>query len=131
VLDVPGLNLAPLRFSIQANPGDDTVVAGYPEDHSFTAVPAQIGQLLRADSPDIYGSGRVGRQLYQIRGDVRPGDSGGPLLSPAGTVNGVVLASAAQVSDTAFVLTASEIQADAHTGASATAQVSTGGCTSG
>jgi S1-C subfamily serine protease len=131
VLDVPGLNLAPLQFSTKANPDDDAVVAGYPENQSFTAVPARVGQELRAEGPDIYRSGQVARQLYQIRGDVRPGDSGGPLLSPAGTVNGVVLASAAGVPDTAFVLTASGIQADATAGANATAPVSTQGCTPG
>jgi len=131
VLDVPGLNLAPLRFSTQASPGDNAVVAGYPLDHSFTAVPARIGQVLRADGPDIYGSGQIDRQIYQIRGTVRPGNAGGPLLSPGGTVDGVVFASAVQAPDTAFVLTASEIQADAHAGANATVPVSTQGCTPG
>jgi len=131
VLDVPGLNVAPLRFSTQANPDGDAVVAGYPGNHSFTAVPARIGQALRVEGPDIYGSGQVGREIYQIRGVVRPGDSGGPLLSPAGTVSGVVLAPAAGVPDTAFALTASEVQADANAGASAKAPVSTQGCTLG
>jgi hypothetical protein len=104
-------------------------VAGYPEDHSFAAVPARIGQVLPAESPDIYGSGQVDRQVYQIRGLVSPGNSGGPLLSPGGTVDGVVLAAAGGVPDTAFVLTAAEVQADADAGASATAPVSTQGCT--
>jgi S1-C subfamily serine protease len=132
VLDVPGLNLAPLQFSTQARPGDNAVVAGYTEDkHSFTAVPARIGQVLRADSPDIYGSGQVDRQIYQIRGAVQLGNFGGPLLSPGGTVDGVVFARAVQARDTAFVLTASEVQADARAGASATAPVSTQGCTPG
>jgi S1-C subfamily serine protease len=129
VLYVPGLDLTPLRFSTQANTGDDAVVAGYTEDHSFTAVPARIGQVLAAESPDIYGSGQVDRQVYQIRGLVGPGNSGGPLLSPGGTVDGVVFAAAGGVPDTAFVLTASEVQADANAGANATAPVSTQGCT--
>jgi S1-C subfamily serine protease len=131
VLDVPGLNVTPLRFSTQANPGDDAEVAGYPLDHPFTVAPARIAQALRVEGPDIYGSGQVGREIYQIRGIVRPGNSGGPLLSSAGTVSGVVLASAAGVRDTAFALTASEVQADASAAASATAPVSTQGCTPG
>jgi S1-C subfamily serine protease len=95
VLDVPGLRLAPLRFSTQASPGDNAVVAGYTESsQSFTAVPARIGQVLRADGPDIYGSGQVDRQIYQIRGAVQLGNFGGPLLSPGGTVDGVVFARA-------------------------------------
>jgi S1-C subfamily serine protease len=129
VLDVPGLNLAPLRFSTHAHPGDDAVVAGYPLDHSLTAVPARIGQVFQGESPDIYRSGQIVRKIYQIRGDFAPGNSGGPLLSPGGTVDGVVLAGAVGAPDTAFALTASEVQADANAGANKTAPVSTQGCT--
>jgi S1-C subfamily serine protease len=129
VLDVPGLSLSPLRFSTQANPGDNAVVAGYPEDRSFTAVPARIGQVLQTQGTDIYGSGQVDRQDYQIRAVVRPGTSGGPLLSPGGTVDGVVFAAVAGVPATGFALTASAVRADASAGASATAPVSTQACT--
>ena len=131
VLDVPGLNLAPLRFSTQAKPGGDAVVAGYPLDHAFTAVPARIGQVLGVTGLDIYQSDQVDRQVYQVRGAVEPGDSGGPLLSSEGTVDGVVFSAAGGVSDTAFVLTASEVQADANAGANATVPVSTQGCMPG
>jgi S1-C subfamily serine protease len=131
VLDVPGLNLAPLRFNTQAHLDDNAVVAGYTENHSFTTAPARIGQVLRAESPDIYGSGQVDRQIYQIRGGVKLGNSGGPLLSPGGTVDGVVFDRAAGVPDTAFVLAASAVQADANAGANATVPVSTQGCTPG
>lgn len=130
VLDVPGLNLAPLPFSTRSAPGDNTVVAGYPDDDPFTAVPARIGQAVRAEGQDIYGVGQVDRQFYQIRGLVRPGNSGGPLLSPGGTVDGVVFAAVAASPDTGFALTASEVQPDANAGAHATAPVSTQGCTS-
>jgi hypothetical protein len=41
----------------------------------------------------------------------------------------VVFAAAVGVSDTGFALTSSEIQADANAGATATAPVSTQGCT--
>lgn len=129
VLDVPGLNLAPLRFSTKANPGDDAVVAGYTEGQSFTAVPARIGQVLRVEGPDIYRSGQVDRQIYQIRGAVELGNFGGPLLSPGGTVDGVVFARAVGASDTAFALTASAMQADANAGANAKVPVHTQGCT--
>ena len=131
VLYVPGLNLKPLRLAGRASNGSDAVVAGYPLDHSLTAMPARIGQVLPVKSPDIYSSGQVDRQVYQIRGVVEPGNSGGPLLSPAGTVDGVVLGVKVGVPDTGFVLTASEVQADANAGANATVPVSTQGCASG
>ena len=90
VLDVPGLNVAPLRFSTQANPDDNAVVAGYPLDQAFTAVPARIAGVLRAEGTSIYEAGQVDREVYEIRAVVQPGDSGGPLLSPSGTVDGMV-----------------------------------------
>lgn len=129
VLDVPGLNLAPLSF---ANPpgkaGDSAVVAGYPLNHPFTQVPARIGDVQEAQGPDIYQTGTVNRQIYELKGVVQPGNSGGPLLSPNGTVYGVIFAAAVGQSDTGFALTASEVAADANSGRTATTPVSTQGC---
>ena len=128
VLYVPNLNMAPLHFAGQANSGADAVVAGYPLDHAFTAVPARIGEIQKAVGPDIYQTGEVDRQIYEIRAQVEPGNSGGPLLSPSGNVDGVVFAAAVGVSDTGFALTAAEVAGDAAAGASATTPVSTQGC---
>jgi S1-C subfamily serine protease len=128
VLYVPGLNLTPLRFDDQAVAGDDAVVAGYPLDHAFTAVAARIGVTQNAVGPDIYQTGTVDRQIFEIRAVVQPGNSGGPLLSPSGTVYGVVFAAAVDTSDTGFALTAQEVAADANAGASQTIPTSTQGC---
>jgi S1-C subfamily serine protease len=127
VLDVPSLNAAPLRFSRQAKPGDNAVVAGYPLDRAFTAVPARIAGVLRAEGASIYQTGHVDRQVYEIRAP-QPGDSGGPLLSPSGTVDGMVQTLKSGVPDTGFALTAAYIQADAKAAAKATAPVSTQDC---
>jgi hypothetical protein len=50
------------------------------------------------------------------------------LLSPAGTVDGVVFAAAVGESDTGFALTAAEVSDDASTGQQLTSAVSTGAC---
>ena len=128
VLYVPGLNLTPLQFAGQAQNGADAVVAGYPLNHPFTAVPARIGGTQRAVGPDIYQTGQVTRQIYEISGVVEPGNSGGPLLSPSGSVYGVVFAAAVGTSDTGFALTAAEVASDANAGARQTFPVSTQGC---
>jgi S1-C subfamily serine protease len=128
VLYVPGLNMAPLNFAGQAQDGADAVVAGYPLDHAFTAVPARVGDIQDATGPDIYQTSQVTRQIYEIKALVQPGNSGGPLLAPNGTVYGVVFAAAVGVPDTGFVLTAGEVSADAQAGSSATIPVSTEGC---
>jgi S1-C subfamily serine protease len=128
VLYVPGLDLTPLKFDDQAQTGDDAVVAGYPLDQSFTADAARIGGTQDAVGPDIYQTGQVDREIYEIRANVRPGNSGGPLLSPAGNVYGVVFAAAVGASQTGFALTANEVAADAKAGEQQTTPVSTQGC---
>lgn len=128
VLYVPGLDLTPLQWAGQAQDGANAVVAGYPLDHPFTAVAARIGGVQSAVGPDIYQTGQVTRQIYEIKAVVEPGNSGGPLLSPAGTVDGVVFAAAVGVPDTGFALTSSEVAADANAGANETFPVSTQGC---
>jgi S1-C subfamily serine protease len=128
VLYVPGLDAPPLRFAGPATTGADAIVAGYPLDGPFTAVAARVGPSQDATSPDIYQSTQVTRQIYSIRADVRPGNSGGPLLTPRGTVDGVVFAAAISVPDTGYVLTANEVASDAAAGAGATAPMSTEQC---
>jgi S1-C subfamily serine protease len=128
VLYVPGLDLTPLPFATQQGVGDDAVVAGYPLNHPFTAVPARIGEVQDPEGPDIYQTGIVTRQIYQIRALVQPGNSGGPLLAPDGSVYGVVFAAAVGVQDTGFALTAGQVEGDANAGAGETNPVSTQGC---
>lgn len=128
VLYVPGLNLTPLQFNDQAAAGADAVAAGYPLDHSFTAVAARIGGTQNAVGPDIYQTGQVNRQIFEIKAVVEPGNSGGPLLSPSGSVYGVVFAAAVGQSDTGFALTAGEVANDAKAGATQTFPTSTQGC---
>jgi S1-C subfamily serine protease len=128
VLYVPGLDLTPLHFNYQGQAGASAVVAGYPLNRGFTQDAARIGGTQNAVGPDIYQTGQVNRQIFEIRATVEPGNSGGPLLSPSGTVYGVVFAAAVDASDTGFALTANEVAADARAGANQTFPTSTQGC---
>ncbi|MGH3125188.1 MAG: MarP family serine protease, partial [Streptosporangiaceae bacterium] len=128
VLYVPGLNARTLQFAGPANLGDEAIVAGYPRDNPFTVVPARVGNDQLAQAPDIYQSKEVTRQIYSIRADVQPGNSGGPLLAPNGEVDGVVFAAAVGVKDTGYALTASEVESDARSAAAATRGVPTQAC---
>jgi len=129
ILYVKDLNLPALHFAGASNPGDNAVVAGYPLDATeLHLVPARIGGVQNAHGPNIYETSTVTRQIYEIRAVVKSGNSGGPLLSPRGTVDGVVFAAAVGVSDTGFALTAAEVSADASAGEQLTSAVSTGAC---
>ncbi len=128
VLYVPELRRSRLRFDGPAKRGASAVVAGYPQDGPFTPVPARVRGLQQARGPDIYQRRQVVRQIYSLRAVVRPGNSGGPLLSPAGRVYGVVFAAAVDRSDTGYALTAAEVQPTARASSATTTRVSTGQC---
>jgi S1-C subfamily serine protease len=128
VLYVPHLRARSLSFRSQASRGANAIVAGYPRNQRFTAVPARIGSELNATSPDIYQTQTVTRNIYAVRAVVQPGNSGGPLLTPGGSVYGVVFAAAVGVKDTGYALTANEVASAARAGRAATAPVSTGPC---
>ena len=104
------------------------MVAGFPGGGPLTATPARIRGTISARGSDIYDQGSVTREVYAIRGEVRPGNSGGPLLSPDGRVDGVVFASAIDDPDTGYALTARQVADAARVGASASTAVSTGSC---
>ena len=128
VLLVPGLPGTPLDFAGPAEAGADAVVVGYPQDGPFRADAARVRQTQRARGPDIYGERTVVREIYALRGRVRPGNSGGPLLDARGDVLGVVFAAAADDPQTGYALTADEVASDAQQGRAATEQVSSGRC---
>lgn len=129
ILYVAGLNRSPLRFASEpAGPGDDAIILGYPEDGPFFVTAARVRDREQIRGPDIYNDHTVSRDVYTLRGQVRSGNSGGPLIAPNGTVYGVVFAAALDDPDTGFALTANEVATDARHAARATAGVSTGDC---
>lgn len=126
VLDVPGLDAPVLPFDKTAKRGDAAVVAGFPENGGLDLRAATVANQVRAKGQDIYGDGLATRSVYSVRSLVRPGNSGGPLLSPSGRVYGVVFARSTANAETGYVLTAEQVAADAERGAKATKRVSTG-----
>lgn len=128
VLDVPGLDRPALAFAGSVPVGASAVVAGYPENGPFSAVPARVSGRQEVTGPDIYQSATVTRDVYTLRARVEPGNSGGPLLAPDGRVDGVVFARSTDTPDEGYALTAAEVAADARAGAGLTAAVSTQGC---
>ena len=131
MIDVPGLPAPPLKFARQAAEGTGAIVAGYPLNHALTVAAARIGHSVTAYGPNIYQTAVVHRQIYPIRAQVEPGNSGGPLLSASGRVYGVVFAASTSLSDTGYALTAAEVASDATAGSHAFAPVSTQGCQGG
>lgn len=128
VLDVPDLRARPLAFAGRARTGDSAIVIGYPQDGPYRADAARVRGVQDARGPNIYDNRTVVREIYALRARVRPGNSGGPLVSTKGQVLGVVFAAAADDPQTGYALTAEEVAGDASKGRTATREVSTGRC---
>ncbi len=130
MLFVPNLPAAPLDFVDEpAATGTDALVLGYPGGGDFTATPARVREIIELNGPDIYRSTTVNREVYTIRGTVRQGNSGGPLIDGQGRVLGVVFGAAVDDTDTGFVLTAKEVERQMLK-VNATERTATGSCVS-
>jgi S1-C subfamily serine protease len=86
-------NLHPLRQNVDAATNTSGAVIGYPENGPLDIQPARIGPTITALSQDAYGRGPIRRKITTLRGDVRSGNSGGPLVDGAGRVLTTIFAS--------------------------------------
>jgi S1-C subfamily serine protease len=93
VLRVLDLSPPPLPIVAVPKAGTAGAVLGYPGNGPFEATPARVGATQTTRSEDSYGNGPVIRQLTALRGKVRSGNSGGPLVDGAGRVLTTVFAS--------------------------------------
>jgi S1-C subfamily serine protease len=129
VLAVPGLPARALPFETDVARGQDVAVIGYPEDGPLTGVPGRVRSEQLASGHDIYGTGTVVRQILSLRADVRPGNSGGPVLDARGRVVGIVFASSLDYESTGYAMTAEQVSPAVSAGVAATEPVDTGACT--
>lgn len=92
ILRVPDLGLAPLRMTAHSPSGAPAAILGYPLDGNFDAVPGRVGQTETVPTENAYGEGHVLRSITALRGRVRPGNSGGPMVDGHGHVLATVFA---------------------------------------
>jgi S1-C subfamily serine protease len=131
VLAVAGLPARPLREGAPLSGGEEAAVAGFPLAGPYTVSPARVRGTLEARGDDIYGRTGPVREIYSLRTDVRPGNSGGPLLDLAGRVVGVVFAASLDDEETGYALTMAEAQPVLDAGRTASVPVPTGSCSVG
>jgi S1-C subfamily serine protease len=92
VLRVPELGLPSLSLAASPSAGESGAILGYPENGPFDVQPARIGRTQTVITQNAYGQGPVSRLLTPLRGLVRPGNSGGPLVGVDGRVLTTVFA---------------------------------------
>lgn len=129
VLAVPDLPLVPLTFTPDAaEPGDDSIIMGYPGGGPFYVGPARVRDRVDISGPDFRNTRTVVRDVYALFGTVRAGNSGGPLFATDGSVLGVVFASAIDDPQTGYALTGPQVAEAAAAGSASGSEVDTGSC---
>jgi S1-C subfamily serine protease len=135
VLRVAELQEPSLGLDAGAPAGTPGAILGYPENGPFEVRPGRIGRTQEVLTQNAYGQGPVQRLLTPLRGEVRPGNSGGPMVDAGGRVLSTIFAATVGggtpggygVADE----TVASILATARARASGNAVVGTGPCTGG
>lgn len=110
-IQVQGLNAKPFVLK-EAQRGTQGIVIGYPEGGPETTVPAVVNGEIIANGRDIFGDNNVSRHILVITADVKPGNSGGPLIDLDGNVIGLVYAESLSQSGQGFALSLDEMKPD-------------------
>jgi len=87
-----GASLPPLRIAADPQAGTNGAVLGYPNNGPYTLSPARLGETSTTVSDDAYGDGPIRRSIAFLRGRVRSGNSGGPLVDSRGHAIATVFA---------------------------------------
>ncbi len=122
-----GLPALPLTSHVQD--GDVDAVFGHPQGGTLRESPARVAQQIDATGTDIYGNQNTRRQVIVLAADVRPGDSGGPLIDQRGRVAGIAFATDRGGAPIGYALSTNELRPVLDTAGSFA--VGTGPCVSG
>ena len=86
VLRVRGLRAPALPLAEQAESGQLAAILGFPLNGPYDVRAGRVGPTRTVLSRDAYGRGPVRRTVVSLRGAVRSGNSGGPMVDGRGRV---------------------------------------------
>ena len=126
ILRSSGVSGAPaLGLNTDAAAGTSGAVLGFPENGPYDVQPARLGQTSAVRTQDAYGEGPIQRRITSVRGRVRSGNSGGPVVDGRGRVLTTIFAASTGRSQTGFGVPDSIVQGALRR---ADERVSTGPC---
>lgn len=124
---------APLGTVLTIDPnlvprGTQAAILGYPEDGPITIGAAGVTAEVTALGRDIYNQGAVTRGVYALDADVRPGNSGGPVVIGGGQVVGMLFSRSTVYPKVGYALTSPGVLARVQGAEARRTAVSTGKC---
>lgn len=131
VVAVDGLDAAPLPIVSTLDVGSSAVVQGYPGGGPFTSGSAQVLSEGTVPVPDIYDSSSSSRDIFALAAIVRPGNSGGPLLTTGGEIGGIVFARSDTDDNVGYAMTPVELEPVMAQMDALAVPVASGSCTRG
>lgn len=75
-----------LALNAGARAGTSAAILGFPENGPYNVQPGRLGSTQTVLSQDAYGRGPIRRRITSLRGVVRSGNSGGPVVDGRGRV---------------------------------------------
>jgi S1-C subfamily serine protease len=94
LLRVPAAeNVPALDLNVNARPGTSAAILGFPLNGPFDIQPGRLGRTETIRTDDAYGRGPINRRITSLRGRVRSGNSGGPMVDGQGRVVTTIFAS--------------------------------------
>jgi S1-C subfamily serine protease len=92
ILRVNGLDAPALELESDPKTGTAAAILGFPGNGPYDVRAGRLGQTRDVITQDAYGNGPVRRSITSLRGAVRSGNSGGPMVDAGGKVVTTVFA---------------------------------------
>jgi S1-C subfamily serine protease len=92
ILRVEGLSGRVLPIAPDPRSGASGAILGFPQNGPYDVRAGRLGSTRAVITQDAYGRGPVQRSIVTLRGTVRPGNSGGPMVDARGRVVATVFA---------------------------------------
>jgi S1-C subfamily serine protease len=129
LLYVPGAGAPTLQLSAEP-PGRGTPAAalGYPGGGELTVTAAAVTATYDISGPNIHGNGSHPHSVVELRGEIRRGNSGGPLVTAPGVVGAVVFGASRISPDVGYAIGADQARESIGPFIGSTAAVDTGAC---
>ena len=129
LLHVPGAGAPALELASNV-PGRGTAAAalGFPGGGELTVTSAAVTATYDILGPNIYGEGTHSHSVVELRGEIRRGNSGGPLVVARGVVGAVVFGASRASAEVGYAIGADEARESIGPFIGSTAAVDTGAC---